>query len=122
VTFFFVGAFGRGRTRTTCSVISLCQATRVPGAGDWAVAMSQVLFVLPGPTVLKYSCAARIAAYTSLRVLPTRRGTGRGPRGEIVVTVTLASPCQAMSVPGRGDCAATAAQWSFALPGPRVTK
>jgi hypothetical protein len=39
-----------------------CQATTVPGAGDWRATATHFASALPGPRVLKKSCADFMAA------------------------------------------------------------
>jgi len=50
---FALTGLGRGLVRLVVSSTEECQATRVPGAGDWRRTTSQVPPALPGPRVVK---------------------------------------------------------------------
>jgi hypothetical protein len=60
VTGFFTGLFGR--LVLTVSVTVACHLTRVPAAGDWRRTTIHFPVVLPGPRVLKNSCACFMTA------------------------------------------------------------
>ncbi len=119
-----VGLVGRdrGRVGETTSLTVACQATRVPGAGDWRSTTRHVPLELPGPRVEKYSCACLMTAKVRARDSPIRRGTRRGPWGVARDTVSVAWACQATRVPGRGDWATTVVHSPVDDPGPRVEK
>jgi hypothetical protein len=124
VVFFFAGT-GRltaGRRVLTLRFASECQRTRAPGAGDWWSTTTHFLAVLPGPKVVKNSCAFRMATKTRARFSPMRRGIARGPRVDVVEVVRVACACHATTMPGAGHWAVTVTQVAFALPGPRVWK
>ena len=122
VTGLCTGLLGFGRLVETVSVIVACQRTRVPAAGDWRRTTIHLPSVLPGPRVLKNSCARFMTAIARTRDRPMRRGTRRGPWGFASDVRTVAWKCQGTTVPGLGDWPTASFHVPFELPGPVVTK
>lgn len=98
------GFLCRGRRVLTVRVIVACQRTRVPAAGDWWSTTIHLPSELPGPRVLKKSCARFIAANVRALESPMTRGTRRGAWGFAFETRIVAWKCHGTTVPALGDC------------------
>ena len=87
----------------TVTTTTACQATRVPGGGDWRAIRVQVEFEAPGPWVRRTSSRERASATARALVSPTRSGTRRLGCGTTKAVVIVIVACQATRVPGGGD-------------------